>query len=146
MATVHLSAHYAADPQKVFEFFLDHEQFGRIWPGEIKRIKDAESGNPNGVGSVRSINVGLSTILERQMLAQPPVENEPAVIEYKVIKGGAITYHLGHIEFHPAADGGTDIRYQIDMRMAIPGLAWVVLRSIKQQWLQGSQAIAADLS
>lgn len=146
MSEVYLTGHYAAAPEKVFEFFLDHNKFARIWPGETKRIKDAEGENPNAVGSVRSIKVGMSTIHEQQITAERPTGDKPGLIEYKVIRGGAITDHKGHIEFHPAADGGTDIKYTIMLKMAIPGLAWLVLRSIKSQWVTGSQAIAADLS
>lgn len=146
MSEVYLTGHYAAAPEKVFDFFLDHNQFARIWPGETKRIKDAPGDNPNDVGSVRSIKVGISTIEEEQITAERPVDGKPGLIEYKVIRGGAITDHKGHIEFHPAADGGTDIKYTIMLKMAVPGLAWLVLRNIKGQWLTGSKAIAADLS
>lgn len=146
MSEVYLTAHYAAAPEVVFEFFLDHNKFAKIWPGETKRIVDAEADNPNDVGSVRSIKVGLSTIQEQQITTNRPTGDQPGLIEYKVIKGGAITDHKGHIEFHPAANGGTDIKYTIMLKMAIPGLAFIVLRSIKGQWATGSKAIAADLS
>lgn len=146
MSEVYLTGHYAASPEAVFEFFLDHNKFAKIWPGQTQRIKDAEGDNPNDVGSVRSIKVGLSTIHEQQITANRPSGDQPGLIEYKVIKGGAITDHKGHIEFHPAADGGTDIKYTIMLKMAIPGLACIVLRSIKGQWATGSKAIAAELS
>lgn len=146
MSEVYLTAEYSADPARVFEFFLDHDKFGSIWPGETTRIKDADAENPNDVGSVRSIKVGLSTIQEQQIKAVRPTAEACGLIEYTVIKGGAITEHLGHIEFHPAAAGGTQIRYTIRLRMAIPGLACLVLRSIKGQWQKGSLAIAPQLS
>lgn len=145
MADVNLSATYAAAPEQVFEFFLDHEKFGSIWSGQTQRIKDAEGDNPNGIGSVRSIKVGLSTIHEQQITAQRPQAGLVGVIEYKVIKGGAITDHFGHIEFHAGKNGGTEIKYNIRLQMAVPGLAWLVLRNIKQQWVVGSKKIAPQL-
>ena len=146
MSQAYLTAEYSASPDVVFDFFLDHEKFGSLWAGETRRIKDADAENPNDVGSVRSVKVGLSTIQEEQTLAQRPTAEKPGVIEYKVIKGSAITDHLGHVEFHPKADGGTEIRYTIRLKMVVPGLGWVVLRNIKQQWLEGSKRIAAQLS
>lgn len=146
MSEVYLTAKYDAAPAAVFEFFLDHEKFGSIWAGETQRIKDADAENPNDVGSVRSIKVGLSTIQEQQVTAKRPTADEAGVIEYKVIKGAAITDHFGHIEFHPSANGGTEIKYTIRLAMAVPGLAWLVLRNIKQQWLSGSRRIAAEIA
>lgn len=146
MAIIHLTAEYSAAPLSVFEFFLDHDKFGSIWAGQTTRIKDANAENPNDVGSVRSIKVGFSTIQEQQMVAERPADERPGLIEYKVIKGGAITDHLGHIEFHPTATGGTRIQYSIMLKMAVPGLAHVILRGIKKQWVEGSAAIAPQLS
>ena len=146
MSEVYLTAEYSAAPEQVFEFFLDHNKFGSIWSGVTTRIKDADADNPNDVGSVRSIKVGFSTIQEQQMKAERPTDTSSGLIEYKVIKGGAITDHLGHIEFHPTAAGGTQIRYTIRLSMAVPGLACLVLRGIKKQWITGSAAIASQLS
>jgi hypothetical protein len=144
MPEVYLTAQYDAAPLEVFEFFLDHEKFGSIWAGETRRIKDADGDNPNDVGSVRSVKVGLSTIQEQQVTATRPTADAAGLIEYKVIKGAAITDHFGHIEFHPRGDGGTEIRYTIRLQMAVPGLAWLVLRNIKQQWMLGSAKLAVQ--
>ncbi len=105
----------AAPREKVFAYFADHEKFGRIFGGGVRRIKDApNSQDVNGLGSVRSIKAPGGMIEETISRYEPH-----SLIEYTVTKGGPIKNHLGHIEFH-VVEGGTQVLYTISFDPKIP--------------------------
>ena len=37
---------------KVFALFADHQRFGKLLGAPVKRVKDSDQANPNGLGSV----------------------------------------------------------------------------------------------
>ncbi len=138
---VRLACRINAEPTRVYDFFCDHESFGRIWPGTIKRIKDSdEPGNPNGLGSVRSIQLGPIVFEETHITCQRPQR-----IQYTVTRGGPIKNHLGTIDFI-AEDDGTRIDYTISFDPRIPLTGCLIARSLKRDWERGIQPIIAELN
>lgn len=139
--TVHLSAQIAASPEKVYDFFCDHESFGRIWPGQITRIKDSSKpGRPNDVGSVRQIRVGPMAFEETHTVC-----DRPRQIQYRVTRGSPIKNHLGTINFIEEG-GDTRIDYTIEFDPKIPGTGCLIARSLKRDWARGIGPVAEELS
>ena len=129
-----------AQPEKVYDFFCDHNSFGRIWPGEIKRIKDSdEPGNPNGLGSVRSIRLGPMVFEETHITCERPHR-----IQYQITRGGPIKNHLGTINFM-AENGGTRIDYTIVFDAKIPLTGCLIAASLKRDWLRGIKPVITEL-
>ena len=130
-----------AAPEKVFDFFADHESFGRIWPGKTRRIRESsEPGHPNGVGSVREIRVGPTRFEETQT-----VYDRPNRIEYTVTRGSPIKNHLGQIQLSKNTDGGTDIDYRITFEPKIPLTGKLIARSLENGWAKGIKPIIDEL-
>lgn len=103
--------------EKVFADLSNHEVFGRIIGANIQRIKDAPGDNPNGLGSVRQINVSSIFNFEETITKF----NENVEIEYTVSKGGPIKEHLGCLTFEPS-ESGCKLEYCIkfEPKWAIP--------------------------
>ncbi len=135
-----LTACVQAPPEQIYDFFCDHESFGRIWPGEIRRIKDSDDpGNPNGVGSVRSIKLGPLKFEETHITC-----DRPLCIQYRVTRGGPIKNHLGTIHFSP--DGSaTRIDYSIEFDPRVPLTGCLIARSLKRDWDRGIKPIITEL-
>lgn len=113
--TVRFEQFFAAPCDKVFAWFADHEQFGRIWPGRTRRIHEsADPREPNGLGSVREVASGGMTFEETITAFEPP-----ALIEYRVTRGSPIKNHRGELRFTDV-DGGTKLDYVIEFDPRIP--------------------------
>lgn len=138
---VTLHCHIHASPEKVFDFFSDHESFGRIWPGKTTRIKDSDNPhNPNDVGSVRQISLGPIRFEETQITCQ-----RPHLIEYTVTRGSPIKNHHGRIQILAADDGGTDIDYLIAFDPKIPCTGGLIANNLRKDWARGIEPIIAEL-
>ena len=137
---VEYNQYFAAPIEQVYAFMLDHDQFGRIWPGAIRRIKDAPAGdNPNGLGSIREITIGPMKFEETITNCEPH-----SVIEYQVTRGGPIKNHLGRMEFSEK-NGGTQLHYVIRFDGRIPCTGKLIARSLISDWNKGIQPIVAEL-
>ena len=44
---------FAEPPEKVFEYFSEHENLGGVLGAKVTRLKDGTDGTRNGAGSVR---------------------------------------------------------------------------------------------
>ena len=138
---IHFKLSINASPEAVFDFFCDHESFGRIWPGQTRRIKESqEPGHPNGVGSVREIRVGPTRFEETQT-----VYDRPNRIEYTVTRGSPIKNHLGQIQLSANPNGGTDIDYRITFEPKIPLTGKLIARSLENSWASGIKPIIREL-
>ncbi len=138
---VKLNCHIKASPEEVFDFFCDHESFGRIWPGRTRRIKESsDPANPNGVGSIRQICLGPMCFEETQITC-----DRPALIEYTVTRGSPIKNHLGRICLTAATDGGTDIDYRISFDPRIPLTGALIANSLTKDWSKGIVPIIQEL-
>lgn len=141
---IQLNATVKAPVEHVFSCLNDHEQFGRIWPGETRRVKDSEvPGNLNDIGSEREISLGPipGLIVFREAIVTC---ERPHVLEYMVVGKWPVKNHLGSIELNEA-DGVTSIDYTIELDSAIPCLTRVILKSIQKQWARGFPALKAEM-
>lgn len=132
---------FSASPEKVFDFFADHEKFGRIWGGQFRRIKAGDDpGEPNGVGSVREIRAPAGAPFEETIV----VFERPRRIEYVVSRGSPIKNHRGVILFQPAS-GGTQLDYTISFDPRVPLTGGLIAQILKLSWRRGAKRAAADI-
>lgn len=141
---IHLSAVVSAPIAEVFDCLNDHEQFGEIWPGATRRVKDSsDSGNVNGVGSQREIKIGpipgLMIFREEIIICE-----KPTLIEYTAVGKAPIKNHLGRIEL--SEEGGkTAINYTIQLDSVIPFMTGKILSGLEKQWASGFPALRERL-
>lgn len=123
---VHVEHHFAKGPGAIFAHLAEHENLSEVFGAKIKRLRDGDGDERNGVGSVRELRIG----------PLPPFEETvtefvaPERIVYRITKGSPIRGHLGVMNFTPSADGGTDFVYDIRLASPLPGVAAIVRASL----------------
>ena len=132
---------FAAPRAKVFDYFADHERFGRIWPGKTRRVQaSADAQQPNGLGSVREISSSGMKFEETITGFEPP-----STIEYKITKGGPIKNHVGTLNFSDVP-GGTKLEYTIEFDPKIPLTGGLVASVLCASWQRGVQRAIDELA
>lgn len=128
MNTIQMTQTFNAPQQEIFDYLSDHENLSDILNANITRIKDADGNNPNGVGSVRSIKIGIEILQETVITF-----DSPNLIEYKITSNAPIRYHLGRLEFSTPEQGKTLLNYTIEMESKIgfiDGFVGFILQTI----------------
>ena len=110
MQTIQMSQEFNAPQQIIFDYLSNHNNLGSILNANITRIKDADGDNPNSLGSVRSIKMGIELLQETIVTF-----NDPNLIEYKITSKAPINYHLGTLEFSSPKKNKTLLVYTIQM-------------------------------
>ncbi|HDZ36799.1 MAG TPA: SRPBCC family protein [Marinobacter sp.] len=120
---------------KVFALFADHRRFGKILGAPVKRIKDSNQADPNGLGSVRWLGLGPIGLEETITVFEPD-----SLIEYTITSFSPIRNHLGCIRFEETPEGHTRVRYRIAFDDIVPFtgklvsscLEWAIRRGVRQ--------------
>lgn len=101
--------HASARPvHELFAELSDHERLSRVLGVPVRRVRDGE-GDPNGVGSVRRMGLGLLR-LEETVTAIEPQRS----IEYRITRGaGPVRNHRGRLEF-ASVGTGSRVTWTID--------------------------------
>ncbi len=133
-----LSCEIQAPTEKVFDFFADHECFGRIWSGTTRRIADGVDGI-NGVGSKRRIHLGPYSFDETTLTCQ-----RPELIEYTSSRNSPLRNHKGRIEIHADGDGSR-IHYTIGFDPRIPGTGRFMAYLIQRDWRRRIGSIIREI-
>jgi len=110
MQTIQMTQEFNAPQQVIFDYLSDHNNLSSILNANITRIKDADSDNPNGLGSIRSIKMGIEILQETVVTF-----DNPNLIEYKISSNVPINYHLGTLEFSSPSNNKTLLVYTIQM-------------------------------
>jgi hypothetical protein len=110
MQTIQVKQSFNAPQQLIFDYLSNHNNLGSILNANIKRIKDADGIDPNGVGSVRSINLGIEILQETVV-----TYHSPNIIEYKITSNAPVVYHLGTLEFSSPTKNTTLLVYTIQL-------------------------------
>lgn len=113
-------------PEKVFEYFSEHENLGGVLGAEVTRLSDGTDGSRNGAGSVRRLKPpGPVPAFEETVIRVVPNEE----IDYRVTKGTPLKDHLGQIRFTPNGSG-THMEWKIMIDASLPGLDFVIGKAL----------------
>lgn len=139
--SVRFEQFFAAPREPVFAWFAQHENFGLLFPGRTKRIQaSADPAEPNGLGSVREVRIGLVRLEETITRFEPP-----SCIEYRVTRGWPVRNHLGRLRFE-AVPGGTLLEYVIEFDSRLPFAGGLVAGSLCASWRSGVQRAVEAIS
>src|SRR4051794_40888436 len=97
--------------ERVFAFLSEHNNLSAVLGGKIRRTKEGEDGQVNGVGSVRTMSIPPGTPSFDETITKV-VSNQ--LIEYAITRGGQIKNHKGVQEFSELPNGGSRLRWTID--------------------------------
>jgi len=137
---VHVEHHFAKGPGAIFAHLAEHENLAVLFDAKIRRLRDGDDGERNGVGSVRELRIG----------PLPPFEETvteflaPERIVYRITKGSPMRGHVGMMTFAPSADGGTDFAYDIRLASPLPGVAAIVRASLTRSITKALAKVERD--
>ncbi|WP_298450073.1 SRPBCC family protein [uncultured Marinobacter sp.] len=121
---------------KVFALFADHQSFGKLLGAPVKRIKNSDQADPNGLGSVRKIGIGPIGLEETVTSFEPDI-----LIEYTITSMSPIRNHLGRIRFEDTPEGHTRVRYRITFEDRVPYTGKLVSTSLERAIRQGMKKV-----
>ncbi|MBY6194469.1 SRPBCC family protein [Marinobacter hydrocarbonoclasticus] len=113
--TIEIDETFDVPRRKAFAVFADHHRFGKLVGAPVKRIKDSDQADPNGIGSVRKIGIGPLSLEETVLGFEPD-----SLIEYTISSISPLRNHLGRILFSDAGEGKTRIQYSIRFEDIVP--------------------------
>ncbi|MGP9833170.1 SRPBCC family protein [Marinobacter sp. NSM] len=136
MYTIEINETINVPRRKVFALFADHQRFGKMLGAPVKRIKDSDQADPNGLGSVRKIGIGPLFLEETVLNFEPD-----SLIEYAITSMSPIKNHLGRIRFSETPDGQTQLNYTITFEDIVPFSGKVVSVALEQGLRRGIKRV-----
>lgn len=130
---VHVQRDLGAPPEQVFDHLAEHENLAAIFGAKVKRLRDGDDGNRNGVGSARELKVGPLPSFDETVTQY----ERPSLIEYRITRGGVLKDHVGIMKFSPTASGGTNLDYRIRIDAKIPGMSGVIAKGLTRSIEKG---------
>ncbi|WP_286222174.1 SRPBCC family protein [Marinobacter apostichopi] len=122
--------------RRVFALFADHKRFGQLLGAPVKRIKDSDQADPNGIGSVRKIGIGPIGLEETILTFEPD-----SLIEYTISSLSPIRNHFGRIRFDDTPEGLTLVSYTIRFDDIVPFTGRVVSNTLEQGIRRGIKRV-----
>lgn len=134
--TIEINETFNVPRSRVFALFADHKRFGELLGAPIKRIKDSDQADPNGIGSVRKIGIGPIALKETVLSFEPD-----SLIEYTITSTSPIKNHLGRIRFEDTPEGQTRVNYTIIFEDVVPFTGRVVSATLEQGIRRGLKRV-----
>ena len=134
--TIEIDETFDVPRNKVFALFADHHRFGKMIGAPVKRIKDSDQADPNGIGSVRKIGVGPLSLEETVLSFEPG-----SLIEYAITSLSPIKNHLGRIRFSDTQEGQTRVQYTITFDDIVPFSGKVVSSALEHGLRRGIRQV-----
>lgn len=107
----------AAAPDRVWSIASDFEQYP-VWAKDVKdvvvRSRD-DQGRPAEV-EFRASALGRST----HYTLSYDYSKAPSVLSWRLLRGDIMRTVDGSYTFTPTADGGTEVRYDLDIELVVP--------------------------
>ncbi|MEH6345040.1 MAG: SRPBCC family protein [Bermanella sp.] len=136
---IRINQSFNAPIETVFTALTDHHNFGRVVNAKIQRIKDSDSDNVNGVGSIRRI-----TPLPFSHFEETVITFEAGrLMEYKISKGSPVKNHKGRMEFFEV-NGKTQLNYSVYFEPKIPFLGKLLKGLIERPLVKSLKTLAVS--
>jgi hypothetical protein len=134
---VSVTQDFSKPVDRIFDFLAEHENLTNIFPGKVSRVRDGSDGTRNGVGSTRSIGMGPGPkIIETNTVVVP---NER--IEYEITGGVPVKHHHGTMLFSSLPNGGSRVKYDIELELPVPGVAALLGPVLKSTITRGFKRV-----
>ncbi len=134
--TIEINETFDVPRSRVFALFADHKRFGQLLGAPVKRIKDSDQADPNGIGSVRKVGFGPIGLEETILSFEPD-----SLIEYTISSLSPIKNHFGRIRFDDTPEGYTQVSYTIRFEDIVPYTGKVVSSALEQGIRRGIKRV-----
>lgn len=99
----------------VFAYLSNHDNLGPLFGCKVKRTHEGKD-SPNGLDSVRTLNVGPLPGFDETVTAF----EKDRLIEYRITRGSPLRNHKGVMRFLPSSSAGSILHYTIEFESKIP--------------------------
>lgn len=134
--TIEIDETFDAPRQRVFALFADHNLFGKLLGAPVKRIRDSDQADPNGIGSVRKIGIGPIGIEETVTSFEPE-----SLIEYAISSFSPVRNHYGRIRFSSPSKNTTRVQYTVYFEDSVPLTGALVRSALNQALRRGMRRV-----
>ncbi|MFC3093824.1 SRPBCC family protein [Alteromonas sediminis] len=142
MIEVYTKGEVHLPPRQLQKIFLDHINLDRFFNAKFSLVRKSDSENPNGLGAIRLVDVGIAKFKEEIVFV---TDTE---LHYKVIGDRVpVKHHMGKIKWTPCDTGRCLFEYSITCTSNSPVpnfiLKWALQRELDQM-LTKLQQFAAE--
>jgi uncharacterized protein YndB with AHSA1/START domain len=127
-----LELDFAVPPQRLWDAITDHEGMSK-WAGAPVRL--IARGDADGVGAVRRIRVGPSSLDEEVIYADAPRR-----LVYRIVRGAPVRFHRGEMLVTPT-DRGSKLTWKIMLASDVPGFARITTRTLNLALTRGLRTL-----
>ncbi|MBX7191524.1 MAG: SRPBCC family protein [Sandaracinaceae bacterium] len=117
-----LELDFAVPPQRLWDALTEHASMSK-WTGA--RVRLIQRGDETGVGAVRRVRLGPTSVDEEVVYADAPRR-----LVYRVVRGAGLSHHRGEVLIEPRG-AGSHLTWHIRMVSPIPGVTRVLSRAIR---------------
>lgn len=118
---IKLELDFAVPPETLWAAIADHESMTK-WVGA--RVRLIARGDAQGVGAVRRVRIGATSVDEEVVYADAPRR-----LVYRVVRGALLSHHRGEVLIEPTSTG-SHLTWSIRMVTPVPGLSRALSRVI----------------
>ena len=140
MATVSVQREFTKPVDRVFAYMAEHEHLEALFGAKVKRLRDGDDGQRNGVGSKRELKIGPLPSFDETVTEFTPNE----LIRYRITRGSPLRNHEGTMRFGATPSGGTRLDYTITFGAVVPGLDRVVARGLDKNIRKGLEKVEVE--
>lgn len=138
MQRIEITQEFALPVDRVYAFLSEHENLGPLLGAKITRVRDGDTSR-NGVGSVRSVRVGVLPPVQETVTQAVPDE----LVEYRITHGMTpLRDHRGEMRFAPKGTGST-LTYVIEFGAVVPGLDKIIALGLVRTIRKGLKTVDA---
>lgn len=134
----------AASPAVVWPYIAEPRLIACWSPAEVVPVAAGDGGHPGGTGALRRVHVPTPA---GPLPVDEVVEeaDAPRLLAYRVFAGAPVRRHLGRIALDERWDGGTRLRWDVDLDFVAPGMAPFAERVLAPRIEEGLDALARRL-
>ncbi|SHJ89436.1 Peroxiredoxin [Desulfatibacillum alkenivorans DSM 16219] len=139
---VFLSREYPVPPEEVFPHFSTPELMNRFLDAVLTRIKASptDKENPNGVGSVRKVKIGPSTLEETITRLEPPY-----LCQYVISKGSPLKDYTGTILISRTKTGSRVV-WTMTFKAKAPYTGRLIAKAMEAGFSKGLKTLSGQLN
>ena len=128
MQRIEIEMEFRRPVGELFAVLSDHAELGPIFGAKIRRTREGTD-SPNGLGSVRTLNVGPLPSFDETVTAFRKDE----LIEYRITRGSPLKNHKGVMRFSSTPSGGSRLHYTIEFEGRLPFLGPIIRANLGKQ-------------
>lgn len=136
MGTIHVTRVLRAPAEKVFDVLADHARYGDL-PG-VRSAELVRTGapDPNGVGALRRVDVGLARFDEEITAFE-----RPTLLAYKIVRSRPPVAHEGGEMRFRAVPDGVEVTWTSTLRVLVPIVGGIVTALAVRQMTRAFDAV-----